>query len=96
MVFDATLSESQRFMHWKLIIEEFGPNIQNILGVENIVADTLSIFPSALVDKYQISTSKSQRCSNKLVVINREENNDCCFLLNILNVKIEQQKVLRK
>ena len=38
----ATLIESQRVMRWKLIIEEFGPNIQHISGVDNILADTLS------------------------------------------------------
>ena len=36
MVYAATLSESQRVMHWQLIIEGFGPNIQYISGVDNI------------------------------------------------------------
>ena len=38
----ATLSESQRVMRWRLILEEFGPNILHIAGVENIIADSLS------------------------------------------------------
>ena len=42
MVYVATLSESQRVTRWRLIIKEFGPNIQHIYGVDNIVADTLS------------------------------------------------------
>ena len=29
-------------MRWKLIIEEYGPNIQYIEGPKNIVADALS------------------------------------------------------
>ena len=29
-------------MCWGLIIEQFSPNIQNIYGVENIIADVLS------------------------------------------------------
>ena len=37
----ATLSESQRLIHWRLIIEEFGTNIQHIAGVYNIVTDAL-------------------------------------------------------
>ena len=32
--------ESQRLMRWRLIIGEFGPNIQHIAGVDNIVAYT--------------------------------------------------------
>ena len=42
MVYAATLSESQRVMRWRLILKEFGTNIQHITGVDNIVADTLS------------------------------------------------------
>ena len=52
LVYAATLSESQRVMRWRIILEEFGPNIQHIAGVDNIVADTLSIFPSTPSDKY--------------------------------------------
>ena len=33
LVYAATLSESQRVMRWRLILEEFGPNIQHIAGV---------------------------------------------------------------
>ena len=36
MVYAATLSESQRVMRCRLILEEFGPNINHIAGVENI------------------------------------------------------------
>ena len=40
MVYDTTLtlSESKRLIRWILILEEFGPNIQHISGVENIVS----------------------------------------------------------
>ena len=51
MVDAATLSESQILMRWQLIIIEIGPNIQNIVVVDNIVADTLSRLPSASVNK---------------------------------------------
>ena len=46
LVYAATLSESQRVMRWRLILEEFGTNIQHISGVDNMVADTLSRLPS--------------------------------------------------
>ena len=36
LVYEATLSESQRVMRWRLILEEFGPNIHHIAGVDNI------------------------------------------------------------
>ena len=35
LVHAATLSESQKVMRLRLIIEEFGPNIQQIYGVDN-------------------------------------------------------------
>ena len=46
LVYAATLSESQRVIRWRLILGEFGPNNQHIAGVDKIVADTLSRFPS--------------------------------------------------
>ena len=51
LVYAAKLSESQRVMHWQLILEYFGPNIQHISGVENKVADTLSRLPYMPSDK---------------------------------------------
>ena len=53
LVYSATLSEYQRVMHWQLIIEEFGTNIQQIAGVYNLVADTLSRLPYTPSDKYE-------------------------------------------
>ena len=52
IVYVTTLSESKRVMRWKLIIEEFGPNIHHIAGVDNILADMLIRFPYTSVDKY--------------------------------------------
>ena len=75
----ATLSESQRAMRWQLIIEEFGPNIQHIYVVDNIVADALSRFPSTSADKYDPSTRKAQCRANELFTIIRSENNKYCF-----------------
>ena len=66
MVYAGTLSESQRLMLWKTIIEKFGPNIQHTYGVKNIVAGTLSILPYTSVDKYNPSTIKSQCCSKNI------------------------------
>ena len=75
LVYATTMSESRRVMRWRLIIKEFGPNIQHIAGVDNIVYYTLSIFPSTPSDKYKPCTSKPQCCVNDLFSIGRVENN---------------------
>jgi hypothetical protein len=75
LVYAATLSESQRVMQWRLILEEFGPNIQHIPGVDNIVADTLSHLPSANTNREDDST-ESLRQTNKLFVTNGQATDD--------------------
>ena len=92
LVYAASLSESKRVMCWRPILEEFGPNIQHISGVDKILADTLSIFTYNPSDKDEPCTSKAQCCANKLFAIGREENNDNCFSLNLLIIKRQQQK----
>ena len=86
------LSESQRVMIWKIILEEFGPNIQNIAGVENIVSDKLSRLTYTHSDKYKSCTRKAQCCAKELFTLGRVENNEDRFPLNLLNVQREQQK----
>ena len=66
--------------------------MQHISGVDNIVADTLIIFPSKLVDKYDPGTSTDQCRANDLLTIDREENNYYCFTLGNLNVQREKHK----
>ena len=88
IVYTATLSESQRVMRWRLIIEEFGINIKNIAGVDNIVAETLSRFLSTPSKKYDPCTGKAQCCTNKLFALYRIENNRDCLPLNILILQI--------
>ena len=76
MVYATTLGEYQRMMRWRLILEEFGPNIQHISGVENIVADTLRRLPSTPNGKYEPCTRKAQCLANELFTIGRVENNE--------------------
>ena len=52
MFYVATLSESQKVILWKIILGDFGNNIQPISGVENIVSDTISRMPYISVDKH--------------------------------------------
>ena len=94
MFLDGTIdtSEYQRVMHWRLIIEEFGTNIQNISGSDNIVSDTLHRLTYKSVDKYEPITIKVQCRTNKLFTISRSENNEYFFLLSLLNVKEKNKK----
>jgi len=32
-------------MRWRLLLEEFAPDIRHIAGIENVVADTISRLP---------------------------------------------------
>ena len=95
LVYVATLSESQSLMRWQLILEGFGPNVQHIAGVDNIVADTLSRLLSTTRDKYEPCTRKYQCCANELFAIVRVENNEYFPPLNILIVQREQKNELR-
>ena len=36
---------SQRVMRWRLLLEEYGPDIVYIKGTDNIIADVLSRIP---------------------------------------------------
>ena len=71
LVYAATLSSYQRLMCLKLILEEFGPTVHHIYGVDNIVYDMLSILPYTPSDKYDPCTSKQQYCENDLFEIGK-------------------------
>ena len=92
MFYATTLIEYKMLMFWQPIIEYFGPNIQHIAGIDNIVSDTLSRLPSMPSDNYEPCTKKAQCWANDLLSIGRLENNEDFFPLNILIVQIEQQK----
>ena len=92
MVYATTLNESQKVMRWQLILEGFGPNIQHISGVDNIVPATLSILSYTSVKKYEPITIKDQRRSYELFAIGEKKYNKEHFSINILNMQREQQK----
>ena len=68
LVYAATLSKYQRVMHWRLILEHFGPNIKHIFRVENIVDGMISVLSSTSVDNYKPRTRKDKR--RKRVIFN--------------------------
>ena len=43
LVHESELKTSQRVMRWRLLLEEFGPEIVYIKGPKNVVADALSV-----------------------------------------------------
>ena len=92
MVYVATLSESQRVMRWRLILKYFGPNTQQVDGVDKIVAAALNILPSKPSNKFKPCTMKSQCCAKEIFVIGGVENNEGFFPLNVLIVQREQPK----
>ena len=79
-------------MYWRLILEEFGPNVHHIAVVYNIVTDTLSRLLSLNRKNYDSCTRKSQCRANYLFPIGRLEKNKELFPPNLLIVQIEQQK----
>ena len=96
MVYATTLIESQRLMHWRIIIKEFGHYIQHITGVDIILDDALSILPYTSVDKYYPITKKAHGRVNKLFTISRAGKDEYCSATNLLNVQRKQQKYMRK
>ena len=45
LVHESELKTSQRVMRWRLLLEEYGPEIEYIKGPKNVVADALSRLP---------------------------------------------------
>ena len=75
MLYAATLSEYQRLVHWRLIIEVFGPNIYNIYGVYNIAANKIIRIKTAIKDQYLNSNLVSVSFAIKLFQHNGTKTN---------------------
>ncbi|GFH50707.1 hypothetical protein CTEN210_07183 [Chaetoceros tenuissimus] len=93
-VYEATLSESQRVMRWRLLLEEFGPNIIHIAGVDNIVADTLSRLRSNNVEEEEIESTDTK--IQELFANRRVRSIQADFPLEKKLLREEQQKELKK
>ncbi len=97
LVHAATVSQSQRVMRWRMILEEFGPDIKHISGEDNIVADAISRLPTADTDKNKLSTeapyplTKTVNEMEKLVL-----EDDGAFPLDLSLVRRTQQKEINK
>lgn len=99
LVHAATISQSQRVMRWRLILEEFGPDIRHIKGEENIVADAMSRLPTANKDQKEHCT-EVQDLKNELFATNAANNildeDDERFPLELPLVQREQNKELKR
>jgi hypothetical protein len=78
LVYAALVSESQRVMRWRLILEEFGPNIQHIAGIDNV----------------ELEPSNAQHHAKELFALEVNTTNDDGFPLSLIKVFNEQQKEL--
>ena len=97
LVHAATVSQSQRVMRWRLILEEFGPDIRHISGEDNLVADAISRLPTANKDQIEICTDTHDPLSKTLselenLVLEEDEG----FPLNLPAVQKAQEKELNK
>ena len=72
ILYSTILSEFQRLMYWILILKKFGPNIQHISGVDNIMEHPLRIFQYTTNNDEESNTSQSQ-CFAKKLYKNRQD-----------------------
>lgn len=92
LAYCATLSESQRVMRWRMILEEFNPTIEHIAGVDNVVADALSRIPSANSEDRKEKTAPNNK---ELFAVTRAYD-EGTFPLDRVLLQQEQLKELRQ
>ena len=97
LVHAATQSQSQRVMRWRLILEEFGPDIQHIKGVDNTVADAISRLPTTNQDSKETCTEAQNPSSKTLAEMEHLlVEDDEVFPLDLPLVQKAQQIELNK
>lgn len=95
LVHAATMSQSQRVMRWRLILEQFGPDIKHISGEDNIVADAISRLPTANNDQIEPSTEVLDQSSEMLAELEKlvlEDDESFPLHLSLVR-KIQQQEL---
>ena len=94
LVYTVAQSEYQIFTCWRLIIEDFWPNIKHISGVDNLVADTLSRFMSKTIDWYKLSTTRDLSRAKELFTTRSEQNIEEGYNLDLMLLQKKQQRYI--
>jgi len=91
-----TIGESQCEMRWRLLLEEFGPDIRHIAGEDNTIADALSRMPTTnLTESIQSSRTEGDHDSlNEMFY--QEKTKDTRFPLELSEVQRIQNKELNQ
>ena len=72
LVHAATISQSQRVMRWRLILEEFGPDIKHISGEKNVVADAISRLPTTTEDQREQCTDAQDPARSEMFALDED------------------------
>ena len=83
-------------MLWILTLKEFGPYIQHIAGIYNIVADTLSSLSLENINQDKSSTMNDSSPEKELFAFNNDEDDEVYFPLALPIVQREKQKKLNQ
>eukprot|EP00957_Ditylum_brightwellii_P097297 7410330-Ditylum_brightwellii.AAC.1 len=71
---DTVLLSSERVMQWRLLIEEFSPEIKYIKGIKNVVADTLGRLHTKTGNLVQDPVQNSPEALEELLDVNQQQN----------------------
>ena len=77
-------------MQWRLTLKEFGPNIQNISGIDNVVSYTLIRLPSENMDREKSITMNDSRWANELFAYDNDEYEEVNLPLSLPLVQRKQ------
>ena len=83
-------------MRWRLLLEEYGPHIHHIAGVDNIVADTLSRIKSSNVEEDENDIPTADAKIQEVYANTRIHSIQVDFPLEKELIREEQRKELRK
>jgi hypothetical protein len=93
---EATISQSQQVQCWRLILEEYGPDIRYIKGEENCAADALSCLPTTDTDQEWPGTDAENGLFELLNLEWGEAEPMIGFPLNLVKVQQLQNVELNK
>ena len=92
---------TQRVMRWRLLIEEYGPTLEYVKGVTNVVADALSrlkLSPSVVTEADPSKTDhpSSRQLAEAFALTKEDFSNTCPLTLKTLMREQQQDKALMK